>query len=161
MKTLRIDQQGKWQCYYQWMAHWYKNLLPVTVRHPKGPMIWNSVTSGGASGRLTGNRFFYISGPSTDSNNKNLLPVRRPLIWNSINVGITGEAPQCNCRLPNRWEKNRRQGGGLRPPPTKKCPNRPATQWNQSIKSSGGTTLKNLARLAPYSGIFGSRGPRS
>ena len=66
--------------------------------------------------------------------------------------GGEGPAPQCNCRPPpNRW-KNRRQGGGLRQP------NRPATQWNQSHKSRGGTTLKNLARHAPYSGIWGPGG---
>jgi len=39
-KTLHHQTAGK--CYYQWRAHWYRNLLPV-----RRPLIWNSITSGG------------------------------------------------------------------------------------------------------------------
>ena len=54
---------------YQWSAHWYEILLPVEEQY--------------SSGRASLVIDFCISGPSTgNSNYKNLLPVRRPLIWN-------------------------------------------------------------------------------
>ena len=85
--------------------------------------------------------------------------------WRRRSVGITGggrggwgtggPGPPLQLSAPLIGEKNRRHGAVCGPP------NRPATQWNQSHKSRGGTTLKNLARHAPYSGIWGSGGHRS
>jgi len=71
--------------------------------------------------------------------------------WNYGGRGREGPVPPLQLSAPLIGEKNRRQGAGLRPP------NMPATQWNHSHKSRGGTTLKNLARHAPYSGIWGSQ----
>jgi len=47
-----------------------------------------------------------------------------------------GRAPPLQLAPPLIGEKKQAPGGGLCPP------NRPATQWNQSHKSRGGTTLK-------------------